>query len=63
MTQHSDDWIEWEGGSCPVRPTAEVVIRCRDGYETKKPLRAIQLTWDHGEPRGQDIIAYRLVKP
>jgi hypothetical protein len=65
MTQHSDDWIEWGGGECPVEPEAPVVPSYRgpegDGVRITC-ARAGRLAWYHtGED--DDIIAYRVIKP
>jgi len=61
------DWIKWAGGQCPV-PFCHVLVRYRDGKESKQPVIAESLVWAHSEPRwGRgaylDIIAYRIVEP
>jgi hypothetical protein len=68
MTQ--EDWIEWNGGECPVEPDACVDIRFRDGIVTQRTCAG---SWDDDNPAwsnwqhdqgtsDDDIIAYRVVK-
>lgn len=61
------DWIEWNGGRCPVEAGTLTDVRYRDGGE--KRVRALWATteWRAGEARfwtndghHSDIIAYRL---
>lgn len=56
------DWIEWNGGECPLPRRVEV--RYRGGYEQ---MRAVENSLDNtdwlhlpSDPEG-DIIAYRVV--
>jgi hypothetical protein len=63
MNPEASEWIEWKGGKRPVRPTALVRVRFRDGIETQRALRAVEFLWDHGSPPDCDIIAYLVVKP
>lgn len=58
------EWIDHDGGPCPVEPTTLVLCRFRGGEEDDEDLRtpARELYWDH-DRAGSDIIAYRVVKP
>jgi hypothetical protein len=58
------DWIEWNGGECPVDPDAKVAVRLRCG-DPRPPSAAKLFRWRHlHEPVGEqfDIIAYRVVQ-
>ncbi len=58
-------WIEWQGGECPVKELVAVEAKTRNGlYQyTGNPK---MLDWGHSriESRGYpyDIIAYRIIK-
>lgn len=67
------DWIEWNGGECPVADGTIVDVRHRDGDEffgelawgRRRPLEgktnwAGAVYWHHDEVDG-DIVAYRVV--
>lgn len=59
MTTQSD-WIEWEGGNCPVEGwvTVEVLFRSRLGSSEGQAKN-----WDWGReptPKSYDIVAYRV---
>ena len=55
----TNEWINWDGGACPVNMDAEVNIRLRDGSEYILP--AGRLVWVRmKQPSINDIIAYRL---
>ena len=61
-----DDWIPWEGGDCPVAHSTTVDVRLRSQGEGCDV--ASNWCWYHetrGNPilEGDDIIAYRVVKP
>ena len=65
-TQFDDGWIPWAGGDCPVAHSTIVDVRLRLGCEG----RAVASNWrwcheTRGNPilEGNDIIAYRVVKP
>lgn len=58
----NDGWIEWGGGNRPVAADAQVLVRMRDGSETRTALSACYLHWDHRNSR-TDIVAYKVVKP
>jgi len=57
----SPDWIEWEGGECPVDGDLEVVIRLRDGRELTSEAGVTDgFVWSHSvESWDYEIIAYR----
>lgn len=55
----ADDWIEWEGGECPVDRHALVSIRMRDGTEFDR-TRAGTWAW-RNEGGRDDIVAYKVV--
>lgn len=53
------DWIEWNGGECPVGGEKEVEVRYRDG---SCPPKGRARGWFWGDRSDAwDIIAYRLV--
>lgn len=54
-----DDWIEWNGGRCPVDPKLRVAIKFREGYQAS--FVADMYRWDH-DGSGSDIVAYRVVR-
>ena len=53
------DWIEWEGGECPVPGDTVVEIAKRTG---RGRFIAGTIRWDHVDHPG-DIVAYRVVAP
>lgn len=56
----TDDWIEWNGGECPVAASAIVQRKYRDGADGFMKAPAAYFRWTHlGED--SDIIAYRVV--
>ena len=63
MTEQND-WIEWEGGECPVDGSVLVEAKLRCGYvETRNEEN---FNWKHGlgpfaYEGDDDIIAYRVV--
>lgn len=59
---YPDAWIEWAGGERPVAADARVLVRLRDDSETKTPISACYLPWNHHD-RINDIVAYKVVKP
>lgn len=61
------DWIEWNGGECPVDEDMVVEVQFRNG-NVKPPMQAGNYKWDHGYPGSDvifesDIIAYRIAGP
>lgn len=57
------DWIEWNGGACPVAAGTEVEIKLRCGEQFVDVAGlggALALDWSHGDDR--DIIAYLIHK-
>ena len=58
-----NEWLDWNGGSCPVADGTLVDIKFRDG-STENAINATRWSWKHlpGDP-GSDIISYRLVEP
>lgn len=55
-----NDWIEWNGGACPVDGDAKVEVVLVNG--DRQALRARNCDWGH-LGTGTDIIAYRLAEP
>lgn len=55
------EWIEWNGGGCPVTEGTLVDVRHRDGdeYFAVLPGDTVVEVWKHNNHPG-DIIAYRL---
>lgn len=64
------DWIEWNGGECPVETDTRAHIRflAWDQADTWRdlrknpPIRAGEVRWSK-ERRASDIIAYRIISP
>ena len=67
------DWIEWNGGICPVPIDAMIEYRLRNFAPYQEPYRCVAgyCRWDHGRTpssayddslRSSDIIAYRVVE-
>jgi len=69
------DWIDHDGGSCPLPPETLVQVRFRDGmYSVQQPGAtagywdgygsACGSCWQHdlGGPDGSDIVAYRVLE-
>lgn len=62
------EWIEWNGGECPVEPETMVEILFR--HEKKYPedyqegtLPAADVAWTRGRHRHDlDVVAYRVVQ-
>ena len=63
--ENQTDWIEWQGGKCPV--DAETVVQIKLGnseHEIAEPLEAIYWLWEHTpEAVNGDyhITAYRII--
>ncbi len=62
MTTQSD-WIEWEGGKCPVPDQTRVSVRFRNGSIDYADYAGIwSWEWRLGPtPNAGDIIAYRVL--
>lgn len=65
MPQDSTDWIDWQGGDCPV--DKNVMVRVQGRFEAERdehqmPRRASGWVWSH-DPKDAlfDIIAYCVV--
>lgn len=55
------NWIDWDGGYCPVDADAIVEIVFRDSDNIERFIRASDLYWLHsGYP--SDIIAYKIIE-
>lgn len=54
------EWIEWNGGECPVAPEMRVELKFRVHGTHIMPYYADALRWNH-ENNGGDIIAYRVL--
>ena len=58
----TNDWIEWNGGECPVDGETLVCIKCKK-FRTHIAYPAKTLNWKHKRPNSEtNIIAYRLSK-
>lgn len=57
--QERDEWIEWDGGDCPVYSGELVDLKLRDGRVTKSFFAGGGDWQCHGY--GTDIIAYRII--
>ena len=53
------DWIEWNGGECPVAGDVVVDVKRRDG-QVSQADQFSEWRWSHW-PDPSDIVAYRLV--
>lgn len=53
------EWIEWNGGECPVRNGADVEVRFRDGGIDRDSMPEYCRNWYH-EGTDDDIVAYRV---
>ncbi|MBV8061132.1 MAG: hypothetical protein JO253_06375 [Alphaproteobacteria bacterium] len=54
------DWVEWNGGECPVHEDAIIEYRLRNSMFSIKGFRAKHLQWNHHNNRS-DIVAYRII--
>ena len=59
----SQEWIEWNGGACPVPGDTMVDVELRSGAMSLTTLPAARWNWTHGPMSRSDIIAYRIVEP
>jgi hypothetical protein len=60
QNQEDDDWIQWNGGDCPVEEGTLVAVELRNGTICN-PMLAERFWWNHFN-RVSDIVAYRLSK-
>jgi len=70
---NTPQWIEWNGGECPVDPEALVEVECRDGYEETDNAGKFGQSWNWWEytpaPYAKtgygyqhaDIVRYRVI--
>lgn len=54
------DWIEWNGGPCPVSRNAIVSVRKRDGKQFDRNTAGHWDWWHSNHPA--DIVAYRIIE-
>lgn len=56
------DWIEWNGGECPVGEGTKVQFKMREDShaEGMSPCAAGFLDWSHSEKKPWEIVAYRV---
>lgn len=54
------EWIEWNGGSCPVDCNAMVEVKLKEA-RGPSPRRANQFEWNNSGMLS-DIIAYRVIR-
>lgn len=59
MTNENINWIEWNGGECPVPVGHDVSVKFRCGYTERNKLPS-DWRWDHrdGSAADCDIVAY-----
>lgn len=57
----TNNWIEWNGGECPVAAKDKIDVLYRDGDTSTNILRPWQMRWTNYGLDG-DIIAYRVVE-
>ena len=55
-----NEWIEWNGGECPVSPETKVEVRFRNGIVCAQ-CPAVKWYWDCEGGYDLDIVAYRVV--
>jgi hypothetical protein len=55
------DWIEWNGGECPVAEGVRGSVRMRCGKEYHD-FALCEWRWNHWNDSSADIIAYRVVQ-
>lgn len=61
------DWIEWNGGECPVDPETPVQVLLGGETPAKfdpeiEKAKNWDFTWAGAMPEDYDIIAYRIVR-
>lgn len=64
-TEKVEDWIEWNGGACPVDPEQRIEVELRDGSKYKYRSSNL-LRWSFGrfgsDTSTDDIVKYRVVR-
>lgn len=55
------DWIEWNGGECPVAPDTHHMVRFRDSSEFEDDHPQSWYWGRNDTEDGNDIIAYRIL--
>jgi hypothetical protein len=61
MAQVAQDWIEWNGGECPVAESVRVETLTR-GFGAQPVRYADSVDWKHRPIARLDTIAYRVVQ-
>ena len=64
---NDNEWIEWNGGECPVPNGTPIDFRFRsEDFGIQTVNRPERMKWDHefshNNPGSVDIIAYRVSK-
>ena len=54
---YDNNWIEWNGGKCPVDNGVSIDVRFRNGAELYDVISSLR--WSH-DGVGGDVIAYRI---
>lgn len=67
MAEAGSDWVEWNGGICPVPTDAMIMTELRCGWKSSAPAMAGYHRWDHGRTpdsplRANDIVRYRIIR-
>jgi hypothetical protein len=69
-TNKPGEWVEWNGGECPVEPGTMVEVRFRPFHYNPSPAEFATLILDKPEEKrwghngfAGDFIAYRVVQP
>lgn len=56
------EWIEWDGGVCPVADNTEIHVRCRDNSEYTTNIPQHMDGWAHSVcEHGYEIVQYKVV--
>lgn len=58
-TENTQDWIEWNGGDCPVN--ADDIVRVQLRNDTEHTTKAGTWVWRHASGSG-DIVKYKVIK-
>lgn len=54
------DWIEWNGGGCPVPPETQVEVRLRNGHKPDIGKAGMRKWGRVNGSHGSEIVAYRV---